>query len=334
MCHPLVPYEISPQKIDSNNWRHFLGNKHCCLSYRDFFYEQLKSNETQWKNKFIEFLLDNQQQQPPLINSVISGLTHPLIHIGYAFELDNLEVATEALTLTAVSYNYLHEYIDTIKPPRSPSKTAFQIFEDIHSDSNFPIYETPGVDNLESTIKDHSKIIFHHYNQWLINRDNLDLSIEELFDLTVYIYGATHKPNDVQFDFFLLHLLTSMHAIRIISPHITDKQICEGLLHQFFFFAIALYVTQLRPKIDRNLIDNYEVNHDWNYVIDRALNTNLRDDAHAVKVIRAVRDAEQVYGNKTNFYLKTAVKTVETLNIDDPWIGGSEDKQQLNILKN
>ena len=334
MCKELDPYETSPEQVNVSNWRKFLGNKHFCQSYRDFFNQQLTNNGNQWQKKFTEFLLDNPKQ--PLINSVVSGLAHPLIHIGYAFELDSQIVASEALAMTAVCYNYLHEVVDQLKPPQFPSKTVLEIFKNIHSDSQMPIYDTPGVNNLELTVKNNSEQVFSHYNQWNINRENPEKSIEELFDLAVYIYGATHKSNDIEFDFFLLHLLTSMHAIRIIYPQLNNPQIFEHILLQFFYFAIVIYISQLRPEINEQLIYAYKIDDEksnWKYVIDRTLNTKIIDDAHAVKVIRALRDAEKVYGDKNGLYLKTAVKTVDHVDDDEMWIGGSEDKRQLNVLK-
>jgi hypothetical protein len=334
MCRELDPYEISPEEITLSNWRKHLGNRHFCQSYRDFFNQQLTTNGNNWQKKMTEFLLDNPKQ--PMINSLIAGLAHPLIHLGYAFELDNQIVGSEALAMTAVSYNYLHEVVDKLKVPQFPSKTALEIFQNIHSDSQLPIYDTPGVNNLELTVKNYSEQIFSHYNQWTINQEDLPKSIEELFDLTVYLYGATHKSNEIEFDFFLLHLLTSMHAMRIIYSHLNNPEIFEHILLQFFYFAIVIYISQLRPEINEQLIYDYKIDNEksnWNYVIDRTLNTKLIDDAHAVKVIRALRDAEKIYGNKNGLYLKTAVKTVDNLDYEETWIGGSEDKRQLNVLK-
>jgi hypothetical protein len=336
MCEHLDPYEPSPQEINLSNWRQHLGNKYFCKSYRDFFNEQLTTNGNNWKKKFIEFLLDNKEQ--PMINSVVSGLGHSLIHIGYAFELDSQVVGIEALTMTAIYYDYLHEVIDKLQPPKSPSKSALEIFKNIHTDSQLPIYDTPGADNNpEQTVKNCNDRVFYHYNQWKINKENLEKSVEELFDLTVYIYGATHKPNEIEFDFFLVHLLTSMHAIRIISSHIDNQDIFGHLLLQFFYFAIVIYISQLRPKIDEHLIHDYKIDEEknnWNYVIDRSLNTKLVDDSHLVKVIRALRDAENVYGNgKDGLYLKTAVKTVDNVDFDEIWTGFEDAKRQLNIVK-
>jgi hypothetical protein len=78
MCEGLDAYETSPEEITLSNYRKHLGNKHFCKSYRDFFNEQLKTNGNNWQQKLIELLLDDPKQ--PMINSVVSGLAHPLIH--------------------------------------------------------------------------------------------------------------------------------------------------------------------------------------------------------------------------------------------------------------
>ena len=334
MCEKLDPYEISPHEINCSNWRRHLGEKNFCKSYRDFFHEQLATSGTDWKTKFIEFLLDNQEH--PMINGVIGGLAHPLIHIGYAFELDSQIVGVEALTMTAVCYNYLHEVVDQLKPPKFPSKSALEVFKNVRLDDRLPIYDMPGVDNIELTVKNYNHLVLSHYDQWNMNaKENIENLIEELFDLTVYVYGATHKPNHIEFDFFLLHLLTSMHAIRIIYSYIKNQQIFKHILLQFFYFSIVIYVSQIRPKIDEHLTDNYKVDHDknWNYVINQMLNAELMDDSHCVKVIRALKDAEEAYGCKNGFYLKIAAKTIASLDLESLWVGGSTNPRQLNVLK-
>ncbi|CAF0813520.1 unnamed protein product [Rotaria sp. Silwood1] len=334
MCKRLVPYQTSPHEINLSNWRTYLGSKDFCKSYRDFFHEQLTKSGNEWHKKFKEFLLDNQDH--PLINGSIGGLAHPLIHIGYALELDSQIVGIEALTTTAVSYNYLHEVVDKLKPPKSPSKSALEIFKDIHLDNRLPIYDTPGVDTLEVVVKNYTDLVLSHYDQWNMNKENIEKTIEELFDLAVYLYGATHKPNEIEFDFFLLHLVTAMHGIRIIHPHINNQQVSEHILLAFFYFSIVIYICQLRPEINEQLINDYKIENaknNWNYVTECVLNTELMNDAHAVKVIRALKDAEKVYGNKNGFYLKTAVKNVDNVNIEDIWVGGSDDQRQLNVLK-
>jgi Questin oxidase-like len=175
-----------------------------------------------------------------------------------------------------------------------------------------------------------------YYHRWEFTDDNdLDAIIEQLVDVSIYIYGATHKPDEILFDFFLLHLVTAMHAIRIFRIHMKDRTLVERMLQQYVFFALCLYTCQLRPMIDERLIDNYPIDmstKNWTYVIERTLTTAMIHDVHAVKIIRVLRDADTIYGHKDGFYLRTAVKTVDHYNVDYPWIGRTNDEQRLNVL--
>jgi len=334
VCEGAAPYEQSPHEITHANWQQSLGDKRFCKSYRDFFDQELVASGDNWRQKFLELLLKNKPE--PMINSIVSGVAHPLIHIGYAFELDSRIVASEALTQTAVCYNYHHEFVDKLKPPKSGSKSALEIFQDLRSDDRLPLFDAPGVGNLEPSVKKSINFVLSHYDQWQINVNNLEKTIEDLFDLSVYLYGATHKPDQIDFDFFLLHLLTSMHAIRVIYSHLNDRQLAEHILFQFFYFSSMLYICQLRPEVNKKLIYDYKIDdskQNWDYVIERSVNTILAEDPHLVKVVRALRDAEAVYGFKDGLYLKTAVKTVDNVNTDNMWIGGPTNPRQLNILK-
>ncbi|UJR19898.1 hypothetical protein I4U23_023031 [Adineta vaga] len=327
-------YKPSPHEITRSNWRQLLGDHRFCKAYQDFFDQELMASGNDWQKKFLEFLLDNQPQ--PIINSVVSGLGHPLIHIGYAFELNSPIVASEALTLSAVSYNFFHKVVDNLKPPKFGSKSALLIMQDLRSDDRLPLFDAPGLGNLEPSVKMSTDIVLSHYNEWLVNVNNLDGIIEELFDLTVYLYGATHKLDQIEFDFFLLHLFTSMNAIRVIHPYLHNQQVSEHLLWQIFYFISVIYIAQLRPEINTTLIHDYKLDdskQNWDYVIDRTVNTNLVEHVHLVKVVRALRDAEAIYGSKDGLYLKTAVKTIDNINIDNMWIGGPTNPRQLNILK-
>jgi hypothetical protein len=327
-------YKPSPHEITRANWRQLLGDKRFCKAYQQFFDQELTASGDHWQHKFLEFLLDNKPE--PMINGVVGGVAHPLIHIGYTFELNSRIVASEALALSAVCYNYFHEVIDKLKPPKFGSKSALTIFQDLRSDDRLPLFDAPGVSNLEPSVKTSTDLVLSHYDQWFMNVNNLETTIEELFDLTVYLYGATHKVDQIDFDFFLLHLLTSMHAIRMIYPHLNDRQLAEHLLLQFFYFASIVYIAQLRPEINKTLTLDYKLGDDrlnWDYVIERAVYTNLAEDSHLVKVVRALRDAEAAYGVKDGLYLKTAVKTVDNVNTDNMWIGGPTNPRQLNVIK-
>ncbi|XP_055337789.1 uncharacterized protein LOC129587871 [Paramacrobiotus metropolitanus] len=331
---PDVP---SPHTITRANWRSILGDRQFCKAYKDYFEQELPAEN--WREKFLQILLENEPH--PLINGVIGGVVHPLIHIGYALELDSRLVAVEALTQAAVCYDSLHDTVDKLQRPQAGTKSPMEVFTGMRADNRLPIFEKSDIDNIENCVKMCNDRILQHFNQWKMN-STLEKTIEDLFDVSLYIYGATHRPNEIVFDFFLLHLLTAMHAVRVTFPYLKDPKIAEHLLLQFFYFAGVLYVNQRRPEINEKLIDDYQLDatKTWEYVVDRAINTKLSEDSHLVKVIHTLRSAEKVYGSKNGLYLKAAVKTVDNLDLNIkhpeidipfPWVVAPEDPRQAKM---
>ena len=63
---------------------------------------------------------------------------HPLIHLGYAYELNSRTIAIEALALGACFYSSLHKYIDDpkyTKPSHYQSTSLLEILRRVKDDS-------------------------------------------------------------------------------------------------------------------------------------------------------------------------------------------------------
>jgi hypothetical protein len=257
--------------------------------------------------------------------------------MGYAIELNSRPVACEALTLAAVCFDSMYK-VTELNPPTNGTKGALQVVKDIRLDDHVPSVDQPF--QLDSVLT-HKSLLLSHYNEWQMP-DDLDKAIEELFDMAVYIYAATHKPDQIDFDFALLHLLTGMHAIQKVRPHL-DESTVKRLLCGFFYLSVALYICQRQPKINEHLINDYKVEEDkynWEYIVDKTLHTKLATEPHLVKVIHALKDAEANYGSKEGLYLTAAIKSVDNLNVEnswdyyksvEPWIGIRNANRELNV---
>ncbi|TKA71499.1 hypothetical protein B0A55_06482, partial [Friedmanniomyces simplex] len=125
----LEPWRDSPGEIAKHDWRDNLGKREYQRAYIDFFEDQLVQHGYDWQALLNEFLL---QGKEPLINNLISGLGHPLIHLGYAQELSSRTVAIESLALAACFYNDWHVYLDDpkyTKPAPNPTDSLFTILD-------------------------------------------------------------------------------------------------------------------------------------------------------------------------------------------------------------
>lgn len=207
---------------------------------------------------------------------------HPLIHLGYAYELSSREIGIEALAMGSVGYNFLHKYLDDAsytKPSTYSATSPLEILHRISEDSRFDgLFDSRGSGNIETLFKEHEGLVLEHWNAWTISDPNKQFADSQ--QAAVALLVRTVKPGTHAYDFFMVHIMTTSHAVRILLPLIPQK-FQVSLVRQWWLLAIAVYVAQLRPKIN----DDIEVKpaHGWKYVEDRAVNSPWALDAHYVK---------------------------------------------------
>lgn len=238
---------------------------------------------------------------------------HPLIHLGYAFELSSRELAMEALGMVTTSYNFLHKYLDNpaySKPSTystsSPLDILHRIFEDKRLDG---LFEEPGAMNIGPLFEDHEDVVLEHWNAWHIS--DPAKQFEDSQHAAAALFVANEGRSSTKFDFFLVHVLTTSHAVRILLPFIPSS-FHVSLVRQWWLLTLAVYIAQLRPPIKVGSIINYDPKgKDWKWAEEKAVKSKWSLDAHYVKAIRAMKEAAQTWGDKNDFYLKAAVKFAE-----------------------
>ena len=267
----------------------------------------------------------------PLINCMIAGrmyfslvrrvllcskaqksiVGHPLIHLGYAFELSSRELAMEALGLTTTSYDFLHKYLDDpsyTKPSTYSTSSPMEILQKVDEDKRFDnLFDHQGADNIGPLLKDHETAVLEHWNAWQL--PNPKKQFEDSQYAAVALLVATHAyKSSRSYDFFLVHLLTTSHAVRIILPLIPAK-FRVALVRQWWLLTLTVYIAQVRPKIELKSITNYDIEaKDWAWVDKQAVEGQWSLDAHFVKGLRAMKVAAQTWGDSEKYYLKAACK--------------------------
>lgn len=245
---------------------------------------------------------------------------HPLIHLGYALELSSRELAMEALAQVATSYNFLHKYLDEAaysKPSTYSTSSPLDILHRVAEDKRFDnLFDEPGARNIKPLFQDHEAAVLGHWNAWKLS--NPLKQFEDSQYAATALLVSTYGRGGTKFDFFLVHLLTTSHAVRILIPFI-PAQFHVTLVRQWWLLTLAVYIAQLRPAIKVEKILEYELNgKDWKWVESQAVGSKHSFDAHYVKALRAMKEAAQTWGDKDGFYLKAAVKFGEEF---DGWGG-------------
>ncbi|KAF2682458.1 hypothetical protein K458DRAFT_59101 [Lentithecium fluviatile CBS 122367] len=318
----LEPWHDSPGEISRDDWRDFLGKREYQRAFVDFFEDQLVSKRYDWKLLLDEFLFEGKQ---PLINGLVAGLGHPLIHLGYAYELHSRTVAIEALALGACFYSSVHKYIDDpsfTKPSPHRSTSLLDILHKVKDDKRFDgLYDHRSGD-ISKVLVEREEAFLEYWNVWEL--PDPERQFEESQRTAVAILVGTEPPAESKFDFFLVHLLTSSHAVRILLPLIPAK-FHMNLVRQWWLFTLAVYIAQVRPGINLDTIKDYDLKgKNWKFVLDKALNSAHSLDAHFVKgkqrhysrlfcllaiaALRSMKVASETWGDPEQYYLKAAVK--------------------------
>lgn len=289
-------------------------------AFIDFFEDQLVQHGYDWHALLDEFLLSGKE---PLINNLISGLAHPLIHMGYAHELSSRTIAIEALGLVACFYNDWHIYLDDpkyTKPAAHPTDSLFSILEKVRSDPRFDnLSDHLGSDNIDKILANEelAEAMLEYWNSWDLKKPTEQFAESQKLAVALLV-AAQSSGSNKDYDFFAVHLLTGSHAVRMLLPFIPNKYHIS-LVRQWWLFTLLVYISQLRPKINIDTIKLVELEgRDWKFVTDKALTGKWNTDAHYVKSLRSIHEASRTWGDPSQFYLKAAVKMAEEF---DGWGG-------------
>lgn len=208
--------------------------------------------------------------------------------------MSSKEIATEALGLASVQYNYLHKYIDDksyTKPASFSSTSIRELLSKLAEDQRFDgLFKEPGFENVDLLFEKHESLILEYWNAWSIN-DPVK-QFQESQEAAVALLVETVAPGTHSYNFFTCHLLTTSHAIRILLPSMPAKY-HVNLVRQWWLLTLAVYIAELRPKIDPDYVPGGVGTKNWGYVEDKALNSPYLADAHYVKGRYHVRSSHE-----------------------------------------
>ena len=338
----LEPWKDSPGEISEHDWRDFLGKKEYQRAFLDFFEDQLVKCGYDWRAVIRMFLLEGKE---PLINNLIAGLGHSLIHLGYAEELASQTVALESLALAACFYNDWHVFLDDPRytyPVEKSEPSLFAILARVQKDAVFDgLSDHRGSENIATLLANDEMAasMLMYWNTWRLESPKEQFAESQKLAVALLVATQYSNQKDNRYDFFAVHLLTTSHAVRILLPFLPAKHHVP-LVRQWFLFVLLVYIAQLRPVINIDAIKLVELDgKDWSYIAQHALASNYRTDAHYVKALRCMREAASTWGDSGHFYLKAAVKLADEF---DGWGGfgplqtdvAAEENQALRFGQN
>ena len=200
----------------------------------------------------------------------------------------------EALTQAACAYDNLHTYPDNEHNHNTPtisSRSPLEIINRIRNDTNFDgLLSSPGAGNSDELFDKLEPQIASHIWALILDQEESSASdvkkqFEKLVDTAVWVFASGHKRDDPQYDFFLVHLVTTAHAVRILLPYLPNKNVLPVLRAHWTLFVVC-YLTQMRPLVKEDVVMGFDTEgKGWDHVVDKSLNGEHRLDAHYVKGI-------------------------------------------------
>ncbi|KAI9474864.1 hypothetical protein BDB00DRAFT_776255 [Zychaea mexicana] len=140
-------------------------------------------------------------------------------------------------------------------------------------------------------------------SRWHVHDEDKDLQakLKEMYTACMLIYGASAiREQGIKLDFFLMHALTSIHAVHLLMPHLAPNEFA-ALLRGHAATTLAYYISRGRPSLQVDLLLKYESDeatnnsaNPWLKICERAINA---PEAHIIKVIRACAVGQVVYGH-------------------------------------
>lgn len=211
--------------ITTDNWRRFLGDRRHTREYLDFFERELARLSGDWPVLVARYLLSG---EAPLVKSLTGDLCHPLIHLAYAYELRNAELATDALTYCAVHYDpqtqvYLDDRaLSSSKEGDAPTASSpLEVLANIRADARLEGFPPgPGREHFAPLFQQHGDIVLQHWRSWppAESGDGTPSAVVicEAFDACVSMLVGT-VPDGGKYDFILLH------ALRVLLPELLKE---------------------------------------------------------------------------------------------------------------
>jgi len=251
--------------VNKDNWSSFKGQRQNYSGLVQFF-------ESEIKQKGVDPVLN--EYVPHLIEGASGSAFHGLIELGYSLELlEDLSLIAEGLAYWTYSFASLGEPNQqaTMKDPFEILKAVYadKTFDDVHTKQGFQ-------KTMKSLLQPKYQAVLPKYDLAIDTNADPD-QLAQTFMLTavdLFLYTGA-------IDFFLLHGVTSMRALKVVISHINDKKVKASALRYFWRAVVCAYISQGRLPI-REVAEFQSRNVEWSEIITKGITYN---EEHLIKLI-------------------------------------------------
>ncbi|KAJ1942777.1 hypothetical protein EC988_006401, partial [Linderina pennispora] len=246
MQRPL-PDPVAGVVITKDSVHEYLGKEEYYTDFVAFFRHEIDAEGGDWKSVLVRYMFEDK-----IYPLVFCGLVHPLIQIGYGVEFDSA-----AIVATGLANACVHELnFQTTLQADAIEKTVgrlplMKVLENMRNDRR--VQDIP----YETTYKEDGpisdQVALEYLQHWEVYPTNecVELKFRELQRIIALMYGATTKPGyKNQFDFFIMHLLTSSYFVPMILDLLTLEQKIR-VLRTYAFVVLRYFTLKHCPQFYR-----------------------------------------------------------------------------------
>ena len=260
-CKKLVPLDRSDFK-EPSNLLDTLGQGH-----------QFNNHLSYFEQKIVEHGVDQTltESLPFLLPGICASAFHALIRLAYAIEANDSGEVAYALAYWSSDYQTLGTLSSSIE------NTLPGILAEISPIGRNHTFG-PGiiVDRMAEIAQ------LENYQRFVFQPTNI--TPEQLAQLAIKAYLLTG-------DFTLLHGVTGCHALRIIFPWVSHKELA---LRYFWQAFVVAYLSTGSISLENKMIEAQRING-WDEIISKGCSSS---NDHVIKIIYTCWSEYQHYGNQ------------------------------------
>ncbi|WP_367110872.1 questin oxidase family protein [uncultured Psychrobacter sp.] len=301
---------IDYTKITDANWLNNLQSIRIAFGlYRDFFDKKIADMGLSACLK---------RYYPALSEGMAGAAFHPVIHTGWAVDVDSEDMASEGLAYMATAFQPL---------ATGPNHSKYQLwsfdapsiieaFKQIFTNNG--IAELAKKAHLLSKTEDYTDLNKGGFQQRLITfnnpehpmaqflNDNVVLKLpaigsdlmSSIETLTVIAATALYSSDN---EFFIVHGLTSLHGVLCVLPHLGEAAQRDALAY-WFRALVATIIVQGSPSVEKTV----SLLEKWLVDKEKAGEYQLTDEQKAwwMKTLQSTTDSYDEHVPKTVYVLK------------------------------
>ncbi|KAF4547311.1 Questin oxidase-like protein 1 [Elsinoe fawcettii] len=308
------PFPIHDQVLsDEANFRSCLGKQEHYSDLLAFFRQKLEQDGI--PATLQHYLFSCSPLAEDMLACLFAGVVHPLLHLGFALEVNSLPLVAEALAETAVHSSFLLPFFHATEEAAKSIPQSRPLLSLIHAAHDDPTFvkaaRLSSSLNLVDSVLDYawdptiSLLSQYHLNTTSPSSPPPFQSLHQAYveqhtTLTHLVISAQHSSatKRPKMDFFLIHLInSSLFLQRFLSLPWLSEANKRRLLEWQGRHAVLLYMGMRCPSLHPEVIAAYQPrpkHRTWEGIFDSA--RNWEDDGHLSKVIRALAFGEELCG--------------------------------------